>query len=135
MIQNAIYAPHWNINANSVIYVTRGEGWVQVVDCQGKSVFNGIVQKGQVLVVPQNFVLAKKAGSEGLEYIAFKTKDRANIGTLIGRTSAISGIPAEVLQNAMGLSPQEVSVLKNNRNEGLLLSPASHSHDSYISMA
>ncbi|KAK7245365.1 hypothetical protein RIF29_40205 [Crotalaria pallida] len=136
LYKNAIYAPHWNINSNSVIYVTRGEGHVQIVNCQGNSVFNGKIQKGQLLMVPQNFVLAKKAGSEGLEYIAFKTNDRAMISILGGRSSALSAIPAEVLQNAFGLSPQEVSALKNNRNEGVLVSPSSRSkfQDAYITM-
>ncbi|KAJ1416593.1 RmlC-like cupin domain superfamily [Sesbania bispinosa] len=140
LYKNGIYIPHWTMNANSLMYVTRGRGRVQVVNCQGKSVFNGEVRKGEMLVVPQNFVVAKQAGSEGLEYIVFKTKDKAKISTLVGLNSAISATPAEVLGRAFGLSPQEVSALKYNRNEGVLASasPSSHSHsqeeDGHIAM-
>ncbi|KAJ1391884.1 RmlC-like cupin domain superfamily [Sesbania bispinosa] len=84
------------MNANSMMYVTRGRGRVEVVNCQGKSVFNGEVRKGQMLVVPQNFVVVKQAGSEGLEYIVFKTKDKAQISTLVGLNSTISSTPTEL---------------------------------------
>lgn len=48
------------------IYLRR----IQVVGNTEKSVFDDEVR--QLLVVPQNFSIVKKAGSEGLEYISFK---------------------------------------------------------------
>lgn len=128
-MQDGIYVPHWNMDANSVMYVTSGRGRVQVVNSEGESVFNGEVRRGQLLVVPQNFAVAKEAGSEGLEYVAFKTKDRAKINTLVGRDSAISATPAEVLEHAFGLTSMEVNALKNNRKEGVLATPDSKPHD------
>ncbi|MCI43575.1 glycinin G4-like, partial [Trifolium medium] len=50
---------------------------------------------------------------------------------MIGRDSAISATPAEVLGHVFGLSPQEVNELKNNRNEGVLATPDSRIHDGY----
>lgn len=133
-MQDGIFVPHWNMNSNGVMYVTRGKGRVQVVNNEGKSVFNGEVGRGQLLVVPQNFAVAKQAGNEGMEYVAFKTNDRAEISTMIGRNSAISATPGEVLANAFGLSPEEVIALKNNRNEGVLATPDSRIQDGYIAM-
>nr|AAT68239.1 glycinin subunit G7 [Glycine max] len=126
LYKSGIYVPHWSMNANSVAYVTSGGGWVQVVNSQGKSVFSGAVGRGRVVVVPQNFAVAIQAGRDGMEYIVFRTNDRAMMGTLVGPTSAITAIPGEVLANAFGLSPEEVSELKNNRKEAVLSSPASH---------
>ncbi|XP_045796068.1 legumin type B-like [Trifolium pratense] len=134
LYKDGIFVPHWNMNANSVLYVTRGRGWVQVVNNEGKSVFKGEVKRGKLLAVPQNFAVAEQAGNEGLEYIVFKTNDRAEISTMIGRDSAISATPAEVLGHVFGLSPQEVNELKNNRNEGVLATPDSRIHDGYIAM-
>lgn len=124
--QNGIYAPHWNINANSIIYVTRGRGRVQVVDCSGKAVFNKELKRGQLLVVPQGFAVAEQAGSEGFEFIAFKTNDRAMISPMVGRSSIIRAIPAEVLANAFGVPLPQVSTIKFGRDESVLVSPASH---------
>lgn len=122
------------MNANSVLYVTRGRGRVQVVNSEGKSVFNGEVKRGKLLVVPQNFAVAEQAGNEGLEYVVFKTNDRAEVNTMVGRDSAISATPAEVLGHVFGLSPQEVNELKNNRNEGVLATPDSRIQDGFIKM-
>ncbi|WJX84363.1 hypothetical protein P8452_66948 [Trifolium repens] len=66
--------------------------------------------------------------------VVFKTNDRAEISTMVGRDSAISATPAEVLGHVFGLSPQEVNELKNNRNEGVLATPDSRIHDGYIAM-
>ncbi|KAK7267358.1 hypothetical protein RIF29_20028 [Crotalaria pallida] len=126
LYRNGIYAPHWNIDANSVIYVTRGSGWVQVVNCQGNSVYNDKLRRGQVLVVPQNFVVAHQAGEDGFEFIAFKTNDRAITSPL---KQVFRAIPAEVLANAFGLRLNQVSELKYNGNQGPLVSAQSESED------
>ncbi|XP_019462301.1 PREDICTED: legumin type B-like isoform X2 [Lupinus angustifolius] len=126
LYRNGIYAPHWNINANSVIYVIRGRGRVQVVNSQGNSVFNDDLRRGQLLVVPQNFVVAHQAGDEGFEFIAFKTNDQATTSPL---KQVFRGIPAEVLANAFRLSLNQVSELKYNGNHNPLVTPQSQSQD------
>lgn len=135
LYRNGIYAPHWNINANSVIYVTRGRGRIQIVNCEGKAVFNGEVERGQLVVVPQNYAVAKQAGSEGLEYIVFKTNDRAMMSPMVGRTSVFRAIPAQVLANAFGISQNQATAVKCGRDEQVLFTPASHSpHNLYLNL-
>ncbi|KAF1878444.1 hypothetical protein Lal_00047113 [Lupinus albus] len=126
LYRNGIYAPYWNINTNSVLFVTRGKGRVQMVNCQGNSVFNDELRKGQLLVVPQNFVVAHQAGDQGFEFIAFKTNDLAATSSV---KQVFRGIPAEVLANAFGLRLSQVSQLKYNGNQGPLVNPQYESED------
>nr|XP_023891847.1 13S globulin basic chain-like [Quercus suber] len=114
LMKDAIYAPHWNRNAHSVIYVLRGRAQVQVVDDFGQTVFDYELQQDQILTVPQNFAVVKRASSEGFEWVAFKTNDRAQISPLAGRTSVLRAIPADVLANAFQLRQEDVSELKDN---------------------
>lgn len=120
--QNAILAPQWNLKAHSIIYVTRGKGQIQVVGHHGNSVFNDQVQQGQVIIVPQNFAGIKRAGNEGLEWIAFKTNDNTITSQIAGRFSAIQSMPEEVLMNSYQISRQDARNLKSNRKESVVFS-------------
>ncbi|XP_057804824.1 11S globulin seed storage protein 1-like [Salvia miltiorrhiza] len=124
LYKNAVVAPQWCTNAHSAMYVTRGSARVQVVGTQGRSVFDGEVSEGQLLIVPQNFVVVKKASQEGFEWIAFKTNDNAMNAQLAGRLSAIRAMPNEVLMNAFGISRDEAKSLKFGREESTLFSPS-----------
>ncbi|XP_055827568.1 11S globulin seed storage protein 1-like [Solanum dulcamara] len=128
---NAIVAPHWNMNAHSIIYIIRGSGRFQVVGNAGKSVFDDDVRQGQLIVVPQNFAIVKKAGEQGLDYIAFKTNDNAMISPLAGRLSAIRAMPEEVLMNSYQISRQEAKSLKYNRDELSIFGPGARSSKQY----
>ncbi|CAN1244964.1 11S globulin [Linum grandiflorum] len=128
LYNEAIRLPHWNINAHSIVYAIRGQARVQIVNENGNSVFDGVLQEGQVVTVPQNFAVVKRAESERFEWVAFKTNDNAQVNTLAGRTSAIRAIPAEVLANAWRVSPEEARRLKFNRQETHLASTRSQSY-------
>ena len=131
LYRNALVAPHWNTNAHSIIYIIRGNGRFQVVGNAGKSVFDGEVRQGQLIVVPQNFAIVKKAGEQGLDYIAFKTNDNAMISPLAGRLSAIRAMPEEVLMNSYQISRQEAKSLKYNRDELSVFGPGARSSRPY----
>ncbi|KAM3752366.1 hypothetical protein ACB098_03G012600 [Castanea mollissima] len=133
--KDAIYAPHWNLNAHSVIYVLKGRAQVQVVDNFGQTVFDDELQQEQILTVPQNFAVVKRASSEGFEWVAFKTNDKAQISPLAGRTSVLRAIPADVLANAFQLRQEDVLELKVNmeRQGNTLIRPSrSSSQRSFI---
>ncbi|KAI3860834.1 hypothetical protein MKX03_002450 [Papaver bracteatum] len=128
LYQNALHAPHWHSNAHSVIYVTRGSCRCQIVGNQGRQVFNGQLNQGQMLVVPQNFVVVKQAGSEGYEWVSFKTNDNAMASPLVGKTSILRAMPVDVLMNAYQISREEANRLKYNRKEEtMILTPGSRS--------
>ncbi|XP_016439381.2 11S globulin seed storage protein Ana o 2.0101 [Nicotiana tabacum] len=117
LYQNAVMAPYWNMNAHSILYILRGSGRIQVVGDTGNSVFNDEVREGQMIIVPQNFAVVKRAGNQGLDYIAFKTNDQAMTSPLAGRLSAIRAMPEEVLMNSYQISRQDARSLKYNREE------------------
>ncbi|KAK7345771.1 hypothetical protein VNO77_16382 [Canavalia gladiata] len=122
LYKEGIHSPHWNLNSNSVMSVTRGRGTVTVVNCQGKTVFDGELKRGQMLVVPQNMMVSQEAGREGFEYVVFKTNDTPVTGHL---KDFFRAIPAEVLSNAYGLRHSQVTQVKYNGNWGPLVNPHS----------
>ncbi|KAK9087670.1 hypothetical protein Syun_030064 [Stephania yunnanensis] len=121
-LPDAVFAPHWNLNAHAIIYVTRGSARVQIVGNQQQSpVFDGQVQQGQVLVVPQNFVVVKQAGPRGFEWVSFKTHDTAMIHSLAGKTSPFRGLPVDMLASMYQISRQEAENLKYNRGQEVMI--------------
>lgn len=119
--QNSHYAPHWNINAHSILYVTRGRARLQTSDNQGRKIFDSEVRRGQILVIPQNFIVAAKAGNEGFEWVSFKTEDNALVSPLVGKASVFRGIPADVIANSYRLSNEEAKRIKYGRGEEFLV--------------
>jgi hypothetical protein len=105
------------------MYVIRGQGRVRIVNCQGNAVFDDNVRRGQLLVVPQNFVVAQQAGNEeALEYVVFKTNDLAAINQV---KQVFRATPAEVLANVFGLRPSDVTQIKFSGNRSPLVHPQS----------
>ncbi|XP_010265035.1 PREDICTED: 11S globulin subunit beta-like [Nelumbo nucifera] len=123
LYKNAILSPHWNINAHSVVYVLRGEAQVQIVGNSGETVFDGQLCEGQLVIVPQNFVVVKQAGDNGFEWISFMTSDNAMTSSLVGRNSIFRAMPEEVLMHSYQISNEEARRLKYNREEMGILSP------------
>ncbi|WJX79006.1 Legumin A2 [Trifolium repens] len=112
--KNAMFVPHYNLNANSAIYALRGRAWLQVVNCNGNTVFDGELEAGRVLIVPQNFAVAAKSLSDKFQYVSFKTNDRAAIARLAGSASTLNGLPLDVLSATFNLERNEARQLKNN---------------------
>ncbi|XP_077250734.1 cocosin 1-like [Tasmannia lanceolata] len=128
LYRSALLAPQWNMNAHSVVYVTRGNGRIQIVGHQGNSVFDGELHQGQLVIVPQMFTVVKQAGDEGFEWVAFKTNDNAMQSPLVGKASALRGMPEEVIMNAYRISRDEARRLKYNRDQEMqIFSPSRRS--------
>ncbi|KAF9609292.1 hypothetical protein IFM89_015537 [Coptis chinensis] len=115
-----------NLNAEKgVLY--RGDARVQIVGNYQQPIYDGELHRGQLLVVPQNFAVVKKAGDNGFEWISFQTNDNAMSSTLAGRNSALRALPQEVLMNAFRISSEEARSLKYNREETEIFAPRSES--------
>ncbi|CAI9107635.1 OLC1v1007036C1 [Oldenlandia corymbosa var. corymbosa] len=132
--RNAIFAPHWYVNANGIIYGVRGEARIQIVNHRGQTVFDEQLRQGQVVVVPQNFAVVKQAGNQGFEWVGFNTNDNAMINSIVGRTSTFRGLPVSVLANSLQISEEQALQLKYNRDETLILSPGSSDFTPEITM-
>ncbi|KAJ6298998.1 hypothetical protein OIU76_020049 [Salix suchowensis] len=99
----------------------------RLLETTGKQYFDGQVQEGQVITASQNFAVVKKAGSQGLEWVSFKTNDNAQISQMAGRVSVIRAIPEDVLANAFQISREDARKLKNNRDEVSVFSSSQES--------
>ncbi|KAI3742671.1 hypothetical protein L1987_60363 [Smallanthus sonchifolius] len=122
--RNTIQSPHWTINAHNLLYVTEGTLRVQIVNNEGNSVFDNELREGQVVVIPQNFAVIKKAGEQGARWVSFKTNDNAMIANLAGRVSAISSLPVDVVANSYQLSREDAQKLKFSQRETVLFNPS-----------
>lgn len=114
-LQNALLTPHWTVNAHTVMYVTAGQGRVQVVDNRGRSVFDGELRQTQVLLIPQNFAVVVKARREGFAWVSFKTSHNAIDSQIAGKASILRALPVDVVANAYRLSREEARSVKFNR--------------------
>ncbi|CAN8306348.1 unnamed protein product [Cochlearia groenlandica] len=119
--------PHWTANAQTVLYGTGGQAKVQIVDDNGRSVFNDQVGQGQLVVIPQGFAVGKTAGETGFEWVAFKTNDNAYFNTLSGETSYLRAVPLDVVKEAYGVSEEEAKRIKFSQQETLLAMTSSSS--------
>ena len=111
------------MNAHSIIYATNGEARIQIVNNQGQQVFNERLQKGQLVLVPQNFAVMIQAGSQGFRWVSFKTNDNAMITPIAGRGSVFRGLPVSVLANILQISEEQASNLKYSNAETMLFVP------------
>ncbi|CAM0908592.1 unnamed protein product [Alopecurus aequalis] len=117
LYQDAVLSPFWNINAHSVVYMIQGHARVQIVNNQGQTVFNDVLRRGQLLIIPQHFIVLKKAEREGCQYISFKTNQNSMVSHIVGKSSVLRSLPVDVIANAYRISRQEARNLKNNRGE------------------
>ncbi|KAF0934129.1 hypothetical protein E2562_022819 [Oryza meyeriana var. granulata] len=114
---NALLTPHWTVNAHTVMYVTAGQGRIQVVDHRGRSVFDGELHQQQILLIPQNFAVAVKARREGFAWVSFKTNHNAVDSQIAGKASILCALPVDVVANAYRLSREESRRVKFNRGD------------------
>lgn len=109
---------------HTIVYVTRGDAQIQVVDHNGQSLMNDRVNKGDMFVVPQYYTSTAQAGNDGFEWVAFKTSGWPMRNPVAGYTSVIRAMPLQVLTNAYRMSPNQAQGLKMNRgSQSFLLSP------------
>lgn len=123
--QNAMLSPDWSMHGHTIVYVTRGDAQIQVVDHSGKALMNDRVNQGDMFVVPQYIASTAQAGNDGFEWLAFKTSGWPMRNPVAGYTSVIRAMPIQVLTNAYQMSPNEAHALKMNRgSQTFLLSPS-----------
>ncbi|TVU18367.1 hypothetical protein EJB05_34458, partial [Eragrostis curvula] len=115
LYQNASLSPFWNLNAHSVMYAIQGRARVQVVNNNGTCVFDGALRAGQLLVIPQNFVVAEKAEDEGFQYISFKTNPNSLVSHIARMKNSVFGtMPDQVIASSYGISREEATEMKSN---------------------
>ncbi|KAL8547995.1 hypothetical protein ACS0TY_007331 [Phlomoides rotata] len=125
LLPNALLSPDWAMLGHTIVYVTKGDAEIQVVDHSGQAQMKERVKQGDMFVVPQYYVSTAQAGNQGFEWVAFKTSGWPMRSPVAGYTSVIRAMPLQVLTNAYQMSPNEAHALKMNRgSQSLLLSPS-----------
>ncbi|TVU18368.1 hypothetical protein EJB05_34459 [Eragrostis curvula] len=115
LYQNASLSPFWNLNAHSVMYAIQGRARVQVVNNHGTCVFDGVLRAGQLLIIPQNFVVAEKAEDEGFQYISFKTNPNSLVSHIARMKNSVFGtMPADIIASSYGIFREDATELKSN---------------------
>ncbi|OWM81493.1 11S globulin seed storage protein 2-like [Punica granatum] len=128
LLPNALYTLHWSMTDHRIVYVTGGDAHVQIVDQNGRNVFDEQVSQGSMFVIPQFFASVTRAGSSGFEWITFKTSSQPMKSPLAGYTSVFRALPIQVITNAYQVSNREAQQLKYNReHQTFLLSPSRRS--------
>ncbi|GAB4841722.1 hypothetical protein Ancab_022444 [Ancistrocladus abbreviatus] len=62
LYRNAILAPHFYLNAHSVVYATRGQAHLQIVNDHGQCIFNDELRAGSVISTMPREVVARAYG-------------------------------------------------------------------------
>lgn len=122
-----MFLPHWHKSAHSILYGIRGEARVQIVDHNGRKLYDGTLGENQVLTIPQNYAAVLRAQSERFEWVSFNTHSHNDFQPLAGRTSVIRALPEEVVANMYQVSLEDAWRIKFNTPETLLRSPRRHS--------
>nr|CAA64791.1 legumin [Metasequoia glyptostroboides] len=118
----AMFAPSW-LACHAILYATRGDARIQVVENRGRRVFDGRLQEGQFLVIPQFYAVMKRAGDQGFDWITFTTCHSPIRSSFTGRNSVLKAMPQEVVMNAYNISRREANELRWNREHETLILP------------
>jgi len=101
--------------------VTGGSGRVQIVNHQGRTVFDGQLRQRQILLIPQNYAVLKRSYQDQFEYVSFKTNPNAMVSKITGKASTIRALPLDVLRASYRLTIEQARRLKNSRREEVAL--------------
>ncbi|KAH9295854.1 hypothetical protein KI387_039442 [Taxus chinensis] len=97
-LQRAMFAPSW-LACHAVTYATRGNARIQGVENRGRKVFDGRIEEGQSMVIPQYYGVVKRASEQGFEWITFTTCHSPMRSSFSGRNSVLKAMPQEVVMN------------------------------------
>ncbi|KAH9295818.1 hypothetical protein KI387_039406 [Taxus chinensis] len=118
----AMCVPSW-LSCHAIVYATRGDARIQVVENRGRKVFDGRIREGEFIVIPQFYAVVKRAGDQGFEWITFTTSHSPIRSSLAGRNSVLKAMPEEVVMNAYNISCREAHQLRWNREHDSLIMP------------
>ncbi|KAH9295642.1 hypothetical protein KI387_039230, partial [Taxus chinensis] len=118
----AMCVPSW-LSCHAILYATRGDAHIQVVENRGRKVFDGSIREGQFIVIPQFYAVVKRAGDQGFDWITFTTSHSPIRSSLAGRNSVLKAMPEEVVMNAYNISCREAQQLRWNREHEFLIMP------------
>ncbi|OIW00567.1 hypothetical protein TanjilG_24297 [Lupinus angustifolius] len=104
---NAIKAPAYPSNVVAqLMYIARGSGKIEIVGLNGENILNTEVEAGQLIVVPQFYVVAQIAGKAGLESYSIVRTTKPMIEELGGRASIWGVLSPVVIETALNVDSE-----------------------------
>ncbi|KAJ7946629.1 Glutelin type-A 2 [Quillaja saponaria] len=122
---NAIKSANFPANyAVQLIYITKGNGKVEIVGINGKLVLDTTVKAGDLLVVPQFYVVAQIAGPDGMELLSVLTTTKPILEELAGDTSIWEALSPAVLEASLNVDEEfQQLFLSNTKKSSILIPP------------
>lgn len=121
----AVRAPNYTGDGTTqVYYVAKGNGRVQIVGINGKLALDGVVNTGQLFVVPKYFTVSLLAGEEGMECVSIITSPRPVMGEFGGEDSMLN-FDSSVLQICLNLTSKITEEFKKLMENGTIIVPPS----------
>jgi Cupin len=118
--------PYWHMNCHSLMYVTSGQGRVQIINHRGQTVFDGTLHHGQIVLIPQNYAVLKRAEREMFQWVSFNTNHNAMISQMVGKNSVLRAMPLQVLMHSYRLSMEQARRLKFSRQHEMTILSRMH---------
>ncbi|GJW41465.1 11S seed storage protein, plant, partial [Tanacetum coccineum] len=122
----AILSPSYVTDGSvKAFYVAKGSGQIRVVGNEGKPIFDGEVEEGELMIVPRFSAASVIANEGGIElFIAVTSSKRVTIflpifQQLAGNDSVWKALSNVVLRSALNISP-ELEELFKMKNENIL---------------
>ncbi|WCJ38351.1 11S globulin seed storage protein 2 [Euphorbia peplus] len=126
LMPNAMYTPHWSMTDMRMVYALRGDMELQMVDDNGNTVMEQRVKEGDMFVIPEFYITLARAGSNGCDYISFKTSSKSMQSPMAGSLSMMRAMPVDVIANSYQVSPSQAMQLKMNRDpQTMVFTPTS----------
>nr|XP_043626534.1 cocosin 1-like [Erigeron canadensis] len=120
----AMLSPSYVVDGSvQAIYVAKGGGQIRVVANEGKPSFDGDVVEGELLIVPQFFVVSMTADEGGMEIFSAITSSKPIFEQLAGNLSVWKALSPAVLQSALNISPELEELFKSKNARSLTIIP------------
>nr|GEW22482.1 11-S seed storage protein, plant [Tanacetum cinerariifolium] len=107
------------LSARFAFYVAKGSGQIRVVGNEGKPIFDGEVEEGELMIVPRFSAASVIASEGGIELFVALTSSKPIFQQLAGNDSVWKALPNVVLRSALNISP-ELEELFKMKNENIL---------------
>ncbi|GKE46374.1 11S seed storage protein, plant, partial [Tanacetum coccineum] len=116
----AILSPSYVTDGSvKAFYVAKGSGQIRVVGNEGKPIFDGEVEEGELMIVPRFSAASVIANEGGIELFIAVTSSKPIFQQLAGNDSVWKALSNVVLRSALNISP-ELEELFKMKNENIL---------------
>ncbi|XP_073049047.1 cocosin 1-like [Primulina eburnea] len=110
----AVFGPSYSAEQSyRMFYAIAGNGKIQIVGLNGALALDGVVEEGEMFVVPSFFTVGLIAGGEGMDLFSIITSSRPKIVDLGGKLSPWKAMSSSVVQASLNVDAEFVIFFKS----------------------